>query len=134
MAKSKRVTYFKTKVEDKPGALLALTKDLKAKNLMLTGLKGFGQTGAGEVLVIAKNPEKLRNTWKNASILVEEGTAFFISGTDKTGALIPGLEAIANAGINITAIDAIAVGGRFGSLLFVAPADVDKTVQALGVK
>ena len=63
MATAKRVAYFKAKVEDKPGALLALAKDLKAKNLRLIGLKGVGQAGQGEILVIAKSPEKLRDAW-----------------------------------------------------------------------
>jgi hypothetical protein len=38
MAKAKLVTYFKSALEDKPGALLAVAKDLKSKNL--------GQRGA----------------------------------------------------------------------------------------
>ena len=134
MAKPKRVTYFKARVENKPGALLALVQELKAKNLGLVSLKGFGHADQGEVLVVAKNPEKLRSAWQAAGILVEEGTAFFFSGADKTGALIANLEAIAKGGTNVVAIEALAAGGYFGSVVWVSPEDVDKTAQALGAK
>jgi hypothetical protein len=134
MATAKRVAYFKAKVEDKPGALLALAKDLKAKNLGLIALKGVGQAGQGEILVIAKSPDKLRDAWKASGALKEEGVAFFLSGTDKTGALVASLDAIANAGVNIVATEAVAVGGHFGAILWVAPDDLDKTAQALGAK
>lgn len=134
MAKAKRVVYFKAKIEDKPGALLALAKDLKAKKLGLIGLKAVGQAGQGEILVIAKSPDKLRDAWKASGTLTEEGAAFFISGADRTGALVAHLDAIAKAGVNIVAAEVIAVGGHFGAILWVAPEDLDKTAQALGAK
>ena len=134
MATAKRVTYFKAKIEDKPGALLALAKDLKEKKLDLIALKGVGQAGQGEILVIAKSPDKLRDAWTTSGVLVEEGTVFFLSGTDATGALVTSLDSITNAGVNIVATEAIAVGGKFGAVLWVSPEDLDKTSQALGAK
>lgn len=134
MSKAKRVTYFKAKIEDKPGSLLALAKDLKAKNLGLIALKGVGQAGQGEILVIAKSPDKLRDAWQASGILTEEGTAFFVSGEDKTGALVASLDATTKAGVNIVATEAIAVGGKFGVILWVSPEDLDKTAKALGAK
>ena len=128
---AQRITYFKAKVEDKPGALLALLKNLKAKNIGLVSLKGVGQGEQGDILVIAKNPDDLRNEWKTAGNLVEEGTVFFLSGQDKTGALLASLEAIAKAGVNVVATEAVAVGGRYGAILWVDPADLEKTAQAL---
>lgn len=134
MAKPKRVTYFKARVENRPGALLALLNDLKAKNLGLVSLKGFGQADQGEVLVIPKNAEKLRAAWQAAGMLTEEGTAFLVTGTDKTGALVGTLDTIARAGINLVAIEAMAAAGNYGSLLWVDPMDLDRAAQALGAK
>ena len=134
MPNVKRVAYFKAKIEDKPGALLALAKDLKEKKLDLIALKGVGQAGQGEILVIAQSPDKLREAWKASGVLVEEGMVFFLSGTDTAGALVTSLDAIANAGVNIVATEAIAVGGKFGAVLWVPPEDLDKTAQALGAK
>jgi len=134
MATAKRVTYFKTKVEDKPGALLALAKDLKAKNLGLLSLKGVGKGEEGEILVVAKNPDKLRDVWKASGVLVEEGTVFYVSGEDKTGALLPILDALAEAGVNVVATEAVAAGKSYGAILWVDPADIDRTEKALGAK
>jgi hypothetical protein len=132
MATAKRMTYFKAKIEDKPGALLALAVDLKEKNIDLAGMKGVSHAGHGDVLVIPKNPEKLRTAWTAAGTLLEEGTLFFVTGADKTGALSGSLDALAKADVNVVAVEAGAVGGRFGAFLWVAPSDVDKTTQALG--
>lgn len=135
MPKAQGVTYFKTVVQDKPGALLAVLKDLKAKNVGLVGLKASGsQPEQTEVYLIAKKPDKLRDALKSLSVMFEEGTSFFVRGADKTGALVKTLEAVANAGVNITASNAMAVGGSYGFFIQVAPADVEKTATALGAK
>ncbi len=134
MAVAKKVTYFKARVDDKPGSLLALARDLKDKNLGLLGLKGVSQGSHGDVLVIPKDPEKLRIAWNATGTLTEEGTLLFVSGTDTTGALLSSLDTLNTAGVNIVAIEAGAVGGRFGAFVWVAPQDLDKSVEALGVK
>lgn len=135
MAKIDRVTYFKANLEDKPGALMKVMQDLKTKNLGLSGLWGFS-TGGGkaQLFVIAKNPEKVRNAWKASGLLAEEGAGFFVKGADRTGALLKSLQALADAGVNIQAIDAIAVGGRFGSFIWTSASDVQKATDALGAK
>ncbi|MGB2868279.1 MAG: hypothetical protein WBD36_07505 [Bacteroidota bacterium] len=134
MATVKRVTYFKARVEDKPGTLQGLLRNLKEKNIGLISLKGVGQGEHGDILVVAKNPDDLRNEWKNSGTLVEEGTAFFVSGEDKTGALMASLDATSKAGVNVVAIEAVAVGTRYGAILWVDPTDLEKTAKALGAK
>jgi prephenate dehydratase len=135
MAKVARGVYFKAVLEDKPGALLKVMQDLKAKNIALSGLWGFGTSqGKAHLYAIPKNPEKLRNAWKASGLLAEEGTGFWIKGADRTGALNQSLEALASAGVNIGAIHAIAVGGQFGSFLWVSAEDVNKAAQALGAR
>ena len=59
---------------------------------------------------------------------------FFLSGADKTGALVESLDAIAAAAVNIAAIEAVAADSSFGAILWVAPEDLDKATQALGAK
>jgi prephenate dehydratase len=135
MAKAKRVTYFVANLENKPGALLKILQDLKSQNIGLVGCWGYGTPdGQGKVYVVAKNPDKLRNAWKGTGTLVEEGTGFLFSGVDKTGALLKPLEAVAAAGINITMLDAIAAGGRFGSFIWVDASQIENTAKALGCK
>jgi hypothetical protein len=134
MATAKRVTYFKARIEDKPGSLYDLVKNLKAKDLGLLSLKGISQGTQGEILVVAKSPDKLRTAWTAAGLLTEEGTAFYLSGVDKTGALNVDLDAIAKAGINVVATEAVAAGRSYGAILWVDPADVEKTAKVLGAK
>ncbi|MBI1808238.1 MAG: hypothetical protein HYR76_14465 [Ignavibacteria bacterium] len=135
MAKAQRVTYFKAHLNDRPGELLNVLKELKAKNVSLSGVWGFATApGKAELYVVAKNPDKLRKVWQDAGILAEEKTAFMVKGADRTGALLPSLEALSNAGINIVTTDAIAVSGQFGSYIWVNDVDVSKAAEALGAK
>jgi hypothetical protein len=134
MAKPKTVTYFKTSLEDRPGTLLAVAKELKAKKLGLIALWGYAaQPGQGELFCIPKNPDKFRVAFKS-SARVEEGSGFFVRGDDETGALLKTLEALADDGVNITAIHAIAAGGKFGSFIHVATSDLEKAAESLGAK
>ncbi|MBI3940089.1 MAG: hypothetical protein HY315_04595 [Acidobacteria bacterium] len=131
MAKVERVSYFMADLDDKPGVLLKILQSLKAKNISLAGLWGFGTHGGKATLfVIARNPDKLRKAW-SAGLLAQEGTGFFVTGADRTGALIATLKALAEKGVNIHAIDAVAVGGRFGSFIWVKAEDVERAGQAL---
>jgi prephenate dehydratase len=135
MASAQRVTCFKARIEDKPGALLSVLKELRARNLGLGGLWASpGEPGWTDLYVIPKNPEKVRNFWKGSPLAPEEGTAFFVKGTDRTGALLKTLDAIARGGVNLVRTDALAVGGKYGTFLLVAPTDVDRAAKALGAK
>jgi len=135
MATVQRVTFFKARIEDRPGALLATLKDLKEKNLGLAGVWASpGEPGWSDLYIIPKDPKKVGNYWRSASVLAEEGTAFFVKGTDKTGALVKTLQAIGQAGVNLIRTHALAVGGKYGTFLFVGQDDIDKTTKALGAK
>lgn len=133
MARAQRVTCFKIALEDKPGALLAVTKELKAKNLNIVGLSGRAtQAGQADLYVVARNPGKLRDLWKPTGRIIQEGTGFLVKGADKTGALIKTLEALAGAGVNISATEAIAAAGTYGVLIWVGEQDIEKAALALG--
>ncbi len=135
MAKRKLVTYFKTTLEDKPGMVLAVAKEMKSKNLGLLALWAYStQPGQGELYCIPKNPDKFRGAYKPSGMQMEEGSGFFVKGADKTGALVKTLEAIEKEGVNIMAIHAIAAGGNYGLFIRVASTDVEKTAKALGAK
>jgi len=135
MAKPQRVTYFKVSLEDKAGSLLGIAQDLKSKKIGLVGLGGQDvQPGKAEVHLIAKDPDKLRSAWKSSGMSFEEGTGFFVRGADKTGVLVATLESLAKAGVNIVMSEAMGVGGNYGLFIRVAPADVEKTAQALKAK
>jgi hypothetical protein len=135
MAKVLRAKFFKINLENKPGALLKVMSELKGKNMGLSGLWGFAtRSDKAELYVVPRKPDALREIWTASGLLVDEGTCFWLTGADRTGALVKSLEALASAGINVDSIDASAVGGRFGSFIWVGPADIEKAAAALGVK
>jgi hypothetical protein len=135
MAKPQRVTFLKANLKDQPGTLLGVMKDLKSKNIALKSLWGYGRSEeTAELFAIAKDPDKLRNAWKATGVFAEEGTGFFIKGVDKTGVLLKSLEALAQANVNIKTTIAIAVSGKFGSIIWVDAMDVEKAAQVLGAK
>ena len=60
---------------------------------------------------------------------------FLIQGTDQVGAVHRHLKKLAEAGINITAADAVSAGmGRYGMLLWVKPRDYARAARALGAR
>jgi prephenate dehydratase len=135
MAKPQRVTYFKISLEDKAGSLLGIAQDLKSRKIGLVSLGGQDMEGGrAEVYLIARNPDKLRTAWKSSGMSFEEGTGFFVKGTDRTGVLVDTLDALAKAGVNIVKSEAMGVGGNYGLFLRVAPSDVERTAQALNAK
>lgn len=133
MALAQRVTFLKANLRDQAGVLFGVMQDLKSRNIALKGLWGFGKRdGDAELYAIPKDPDKLRSAWQSSGLLAEEGTGFFLKGADKTGVLLKSLEALAN--INIKAITAAAVSGKYGAFIWVDSADVEKAAQALGAK
>jgi hypothetical protein len=135
MAKPKRVTYFTTMLEDKPGTGLAFARSLKAKKIGIAAVWAYAtQTGQAEVYCIPKDIEKFRVFLKSTGTTTREGSGFLLKGKDKTGALIATLEVLAKAGINVTAVHGISAGGKCGCFLRVADSDIEKAAVVLGTK
>ena len=135
MAQAKRVTYFKAKIEDKPGSLLAVAQNLKAKKIGLVALWGYAtQPGEAELYCVPKDLDKFRGFVKSAGMTMWEGSGFLLKGADKTGALVKTLEALAGAGINIGALHAMAASGNYGAFLRVPDADIEKAARTLAAK
>ncbi len=76
----------------------------------------------------------LRDAAERAGITLSEAKrAFLIQGDDRVGAVADTTSKLAEANINITAAAATgAGGGRYGMILWVAPADYDRAAEALG--
>ena len=60
-------------------------------------------------------------------------TCFVIQGDDRVGALADTLQKLADAKINVTAIQAVTAGmGRYGAIFWVKPRDAAKAAKTLG--
>jgi len=61
-------------------------------------------------------------------------SGFLIQGEDRVGALADLLSKLADAKINVTAVDAICGGmERYGAILWVKPPDLKRAAKALGI-
>ncbi len=135
MAKVQQLTFLKVHTTDRPGVLLRIMEASKDKNISLKGLWGFGkEDGSAEIYFVGKAPEKIEQVLQSNEMVIEKGTAFFTQGTDKAGALIKVLKPLSDANINIRGIHAIAVGGKFGSLIWVNDSDVPKAAKVLNAQ
>jgi hypothetical protein len=67
------------------------------------------------------------NKWK----LVGPKRRFLIQGDDRTGAIADIVGKLADAKINVIAIDAVSTNGRYGALCWVSPRDVKKAGRLL---
>ncbi len=134
MAKAKCFTFLKIQVTDNPGVLLRLMQQLKISGISLKSLWGYSKpNGVADVFLIPKEKEveKVYTHLTHEYAGIEKGTAFFIQGVDKAGALLKLLQVLAENNVNIRAIQAIAVSGKYGSMFWVNDADVAKVENLL---
>ena len=85
----------------------------------------------GVQIVLTADADQFRDFAAKIGLGTWEESVFYLSAEYRGGDLIGTLEAIASAGINIEFIDALLVASRFGVLIWVDDADVDKLVHIL---
>ena len=132
-----RVDYFAITTDDKPGIGDDLQKKLAKENVNLLAVQAFpAGTGKIQVDLVPENAEAFTKAARKLNLtFTGPKAAFIVHGTDRAGALGEVLDRLGMAGINIRAVTAIGSGGnRYGSLLWVSPADVDKATRALGAQ
>jgi hypothetical protein len=132
-----RVEYFAVTMDDKPGIGADIGKRLTKENVNLLALQAF-PVGAGKVQVdfIPENTELFGKAARKLGISIgPPKTAFLVQGTDRAGALGETLERLGTQGINVRATSGVACGGnRYGAIVWVSPADVEKAARALGAQ
>ena len=126
--------YFYVMVPDKPGEGARILGELKSAGVNLVAYSGF-PSGRGAQLDVVPTDSAVftavakRNKWK----VKGPKRAFLIEGDDRLGACADVLGRLAGAKINVTAMDAVAVGGgRYGAVVWVKARDVKKAASVLG--
>jgi hypothetical protein len=127
------VDYFYVHVPQKAGEGAKALRALKDAGVNLLAFSGFPDGRRAQMDFIPADPAALKsvakaNKWK----LVGPKRGFLIQGDDRVGAIADLVGRLADAKINIIAIDAVATEGRYGALCWVAPRDVKKAEQILG--
>ena len=130
------VDYFYTTVSNKPGEGARALGTLAEAGVNLLAFSGFPSGRQAQLDFIPEDPKAFREAARRAKWkVVGPKRAFLIEGDDRVGAGADLLGKLAEAKINVTAIDAVcAGGGRYGVLLWVPPGDVRRAAKLLGAR
>jgi len=125
--------YFYVMVPDKPGEGARVLGELRSAGVNLVAYSGFPSGRGAQLDVVPTDPAAFKAVAKQRKWKVKgPKRAFLIEGDDRVGACADVLGRLAAAKINVTAMDALAGGGRYAAILWVKPRDVKKTASVLG--
>ncbi|MBI2219363.1 MAG: hypothetical protein HYU51_18960 [Candidatus Rokubacteria bacterium] len=132
----RRVEYFYVQVADKPGEGARALAALRDAGVNLIAFSGFPEGRRAQLDFVPEDAAAFRQAAKKAGWKVTgPKKAFMISGEDRVGVVADVLGKLADAKINVVAVDALCAGqGRYGAILWVEPGAVAKTAKLLGAK
>lgn len=128
----RQVDYFYMLGPNKAGEGAKALRALKDAGVNLLAFSGFPTGRRAQLDFIPVDASAFKsvaraNKWK----VVGPKRGFVILGDDRVGAIADIMGRLADARINVTAIDAVSVDGRYGALCWVAPRDFKKASQVL---
>lgn len=129
----RKLDYFSMEVADKAGEAARILTALRADGVNLLAFTGFPRGRRSQVDFVPDDTAAFKAAAKRTKLkLGTKKSVFLIQGDDQPGAVAAVLQKLADANINITAVDAVSAGaGRFGAILWVKPRDVNKANRVL---
>lgn len=127
------VEYFYVMVPNKPGEGARALATLREAGVNLLAFSGFPQGRRAQLDFVPADAAAFKQAAKRAKWkTVGPKRGFLVQGDDRLGAVADLLERLARAKINVTAIDAVTVEGRYGAIFWVASKDVKKAASLAG--
>jgi hypothetical protein len=133
----RKVNYAYTVVPNRAGQGARMLGELERAGVDLLAYSGFPAGGGRSQLdLVLEDMGSLRRmAKKNGWRLSKVKKGFLVQGTDRVGAVNRQLRKLADAGVNVTAADAVTAGkGRYGMILWVKPRDYARAARALGAR
>lgn len=132
----KKIDYYKIKTSNRAGEGARVLGALKEGKVNLIAFTGFPRGRQTQMDFIPEDGAAFKKAAKKAGLkFSRKKTGFLIQGKDKVGAIADILSKLADAKINVTALNAVSTGkGRFGAILWVKPESVRRAAKALGAK
>ncbi len=129
----RKVSYFAMDVADKPGEAARVLTALSQAGVNLLAFSGFPRGRRAQLDLIPEDAVPFRKALSRAKLKVRaKKTGFLVHGDDRPGAVAEVLQKLADAKINVTAVDAVSAGGgRYGAILWVKSENVKKAAKAL---
>jgi hypothetical protein len=132
----RKVDYFKVMIPDKAGQASKIAAGLAAEGVNLLAFSGFPSGRRSQLDLMPEDPAKLKRAAKKLGLeLSTRKTGFLFQGDDRIGAMSDIFDKLAQASINLIAVDAVSSGkGRFGAIFWVKPEAVARTAKLLGAQ
>ena len=130
-----QVEYYYTLVANQPGEGTKVLNALKTAGVNLLAYTGFPASATRAQLdFVPTDKDAFLAAARNAGIrMVGPKVAFLLQGDDRVGAVAEVLAKLADARINVVAMNAVAAGeGRYGAILWVKPRNVRRAADLLG--
>ncbi len=130
----RKVVYFSMQVPNRPGVGVEMLKAIAKGKQNLLAFTGFPNGSKAQVDFVPARPTEFARGARKAGVkLGKRKTAFLVQGEDRVGALLRVLNKLAEARINMVAMDAVTAGNRrFGAIFWVKPKDVGRASRLLG--
>lgn len=129
----RKIDYYYTTIPNRPGEGARVLGQLHDEGVNLRAFHAFPEGGQSQIDFVPSEPAVLRNAAEKLGLeLSGPKTVFLVEGDDRPGAGAALLGRLAEAKVNVTALDAVVVGDRYGSLLWVKEDAVDDAAKALG--
>jgi hypothetical protein len=131
---ARKVRYLVLKVPSRAGQAARMLGALAEGGVNLLAFTGFPDRGGqAQVDLVTDDLAAVRRVArKEGWRLSAAKRGFLVQGSDRVGAVHRDLRRLADAGINVTAADAVTAGkGRYGMILWVKPKDYARAARAL---
>jgi hypothetical protein len=129
----RKVNHYSMLVPDKPGAAFKVLATLVSAGINLLGCSGAPKGKRAQIDVVPDDTRKFVTAAKKARLsFVENRSGFLLQGEDdRPGVLAGKLKVLADKGINVTGVDALSIGDRWGAILWVGAKDVSRAGRLL---
>ena len=131
-----KVDHYSASIPNKVGEGARVLGAIRDAGVNFIGIWAYPSAkGRAQLEMIPESGAALPKAAKKAGLAVgKKQTAFFVNGEDHPGAVADSLAKLAQAGINVGAVQAVCAGaGRYGAIIFLPQRDVRKAAKALGV-
>jgi hypothetical protein len=132
---ARRVDYYYVTVPNRAGQGARLLEAFRDADVDFRAVHAFPNGASAQINLFPKDSRAFLRAAKKAGIKASSRrTAFIIEGRDRVGAVARILGKLGEAKVNVTAMDAIAAGGRFGAIIWVRQDNVNRAARALGAR
>lgn len=131
----KRIKTITVHLDTHAGALCEVYVAFRDADVNVNASWGYEMgPGNAEAIFYVDNLNKAIEVLKGIGKKPQIGEAVWACGDDQLGVYAEPLESIADAGINLHATDAMAVGNKFVTVFFCGEADIDDLCKVLKAK